>query len=268
MGIKEDGLSVLMRATSYSFYPIFAICFALMIAGTGRDFGPMRVAELAARERCLKRLRDASSASASHATTAGSSVSRTCADQRPIFSRSHTAQPHANPAPHANALTSSQSHPDPRTQQPTPISSSSPTPSSTDPLAQDTQWEVDSCHNHAAQSGLAQEDSGRAAWAGEGGGSGTQHRLVRPSIAYSKDLAACELGEVEAEGEGEGRAVGREERNEELAMEDEGGGMAEGGDMAAVLDPHMQHDPSKPMRCINAAVPVGVRPKKRFTVSW
>ena len=58
MGIKEDGLSVLMRATSYSFYPIFAICFALMIAGTGRDFGPMRVAELAARERCLKRLRE------------------------------------------------------------------------------------------------------------------------------------------------------------------------------------------------------------------
>ena len=258
MGIKEDGLSVLMRATSYSFYPIFAICFALMIAGTGRDFGPMRVAELAARERCRKRLRDASSAPASLATAAGSSVSRTCADQRPLHSLSPThAQPHANPAPHANALTSSQFHPDPRTQQLTPISSSSPTPSSTDPLAQDRQWEVDSCHNHSAQSGLAQEDSGRVARAGEGGGSGKQHSLVPPFRVYSKDLAACELGEGEA-GEGEGRAVGRDERNSELAMEEEGGGMAEGGEMAAVLDPHMQHDPAKPMRCINAAVPVGV----------
>ena len=67
----QDGLSVMVRATTFSFYPIFAIFFALLIAGTGRDFGPMLIAEEAARRLCNKRRRLASSA---HLTSSSSST--------------------------------------------------------------------------------------------------------------------------------------------------------------------------------------------------
>ena len=65
----QDGLSVMVRATTFSFYPIFAIFFALLIAGTGRDFGPMLIAEEAARRLCNKRRRLASS---THLTSSSS----------------------------------------------------------------------------------------------------------------------------------------------------------------------------------------------------
>ena len=59
----------MVRATTFSFYPIFAIFFALLIAGTGRDFGPMLIAEEAARRLCNKRRRLASS---THLTSSSS----------------------------------------------------------------------------------------------------------------------------------------------------------------------------------------------------
>lgn len=51
LGVKEDGLSVLVRAIPSSTYPILAICFAFIVASTGRDFGPMAQAEDKARRR-------------------------------------------------------------------------------------------------------------------------------------------------------------------------------------------------------------------------
>lgn len=43
--------SILISSISYSFYPILALVFVIMIAATGRDFGPMYDAEKLARER-------------------------------------------------------------------------------------------------------------------------------------------------------------------------------------------------------------------------
>lgn len=43
--------SILISSISYSFYPILALVFVIMIAATGRDFGPMYHAEKLARER-------------------------------------------------------------------------------------------------------------------------------------------------------------------------------------------------------------------------
>jgi predicted solute-binding protein len=61
----------MVRATTFSFYPIFAIFFVLLMTGTGRDFGPMLIAEEAARRLCKKRRRLASSA---HLTSSSSST--------------------------------------------------------------------------------------------------------------------------------------------------------------------------------------------------
>ena len=51
LGVTDNALAVLVRATAYSFYPLLAICFALLVAATGRDFGPMLRAEALARAR-------------------------------------------------------------------------------------------------------------------------------------------------------------------------------------------------------------------------
>jgi len=51
----QDGLSVMVRATTFSFYPIFAIFFVLLMTGTGRDFGPMLIPEEAVLRLCNKR---------------------------------------------------------------------------------------------------------------------------------------------------------------------------------------------------------------------
>ena len=46
--------SVFIQSIPYSFYPIMAIAFVLMIASTGRDFGPMYTAEVRARKGTVK----------------------------------------------------------------------------------------------------------------------------------------------------------------------------------------------------------------------
>ena len=40
---------VILNSIPYSFYPIFAICFVLLVSATGKDFGPMLTAEIRAR---------------------------------------------------------------------------------------------------------------------------------------------------------------------------------------------------------------------------
>lgn len=50
VGIGEPYF-IFLNSILYSFYPILAILFVLMVAGTGRDFGPMLKAETAARNR-------------------------------------------------------------------------------------------------------------------------------------------------------------------------------------------------------------------------
>lgn len=50
-GLNVTASSMLISAISYSFYPILALAFVIMIAASGRDFGPMYVAEKSARER-------------------------------------------------------------------------------------------------------------------------------------------------------------------------------------------------------------------------
>ncbi len=52
-----DAYTVFVRSIPYRFYPIFALALAFLIASTGRDFGPMLVAERRAR-RTGKVLRD------------------------------------------------------------------------------------------------------------------------------------------------------------------------------------------------------------------
>jgi Na+/H+ antiporter NhaC len=44
-GLDADAYLVLIASIPYSFYPILAIIFVFMIAGSGRDFGPMRKSE-------------------------------------------------------------------------------------------------------------------------------------------------------------------------------------------------------------------------------
>ncbi len=48
IGSEQDAYSVFLQAIPYNFYPILALVFGFMIAWTGRDFGPMRAAELRA----------------------------------------------------------------------------------------------------------------------------------------------------------------------------------------------------------------------------
>jgi Na+/H+ antiporter NhaC len=45
----EKPYLVFVRAVGYCYYPILALVFALMVAASGRDFGPMRLAESRAR---------------------------------------------------------------------------------------------------------------------------------------------------------------------------------------------------------------------------
>ena len=45
-----EAYAVFLNSIPYTFYPIFALIFALLICVTGRDFGPMRRAELRARK--------------------------------------------------------------------------------------------------------------------------------------------------------------------------------------------------------------------------
>jgi Na+/H+ antiporter NhaC len=44
-GLKMDAYLALIASIPYSFYPILAIIFVFMVAGSGRDFGPMRKSE-------------------------------------------------------------------------------------------------------------------------------------------------------------------------------------------------------------------------------
>ncbi len=56
--IKElsdvQAFSVFVHSIPYSFYPIFAVVFVLMVSASGRDFGPMLVAEIRARNGKVK----------------------------------------------------------------------------------------------------------------------------------------------------------------------------------------------------------------------
>lgn len=49
IGIEESPYSLFIASIPYRFYPIFMLCFVLLIALTGRDFGPMFQAEQRAR---------------------------------------------------------------------------------------------------------------------------------------------------------------------------------------------------------------------------
>ena len=49
-GFAQSGYTVFLYSLMYSFYPFFAILFVLLVAATGRDFGPMLKAERRARE--------------------------------------------------------------------------------------------------------------------------------------------------------------------------------------------------------------------------
>lgn len=48
-GLDEPAYTVFLKSIPYSFYPILAVAFVLMVAATGRDMGPMYKAELRAR---------------------------------------------------------------------------------------------------------------------------------------------------------------------------------------------------------------------------
>ncbi|WP_197439727.1 Na+/H+ antiporter NhaC family protein [Calycomorphotria hydatis] len=45
-GLDVDGYTIFLATTPYRFYPIFLLVFVYCIAWTGRDYGPMRTAEL------------------------------------------------------------------------------------------------------------------------------------------------------------------------------------------------------------------------------
>ncbi len=49
-GLDEAAYTVFLKSIPYSFYPILAFIFVLMVAVTGRDFGPMYKAEVRARK--------------------------------------------------------------------------------------------------------------------------------------------------------------------------------------------------------------------------
>lgn len=44
-GSAETGYGLFLRALPYNFYPLLALAFGAFVAGSGRDFGPMRKAE-------------------------------------------------------------------------------------------------------------------------------------------------------------------------------------------------------------------------------
>lgn len=46
--IDASAYGVFLHSLAYNFYPVLTLCFVASIATTGRDFGPMRTAELAA----------------------------------------------------------------------------------------------------------------------------------------------------------------------------------------------------------------------------
>ncbi len=48
-GLNEPAYTVFLKSIPYSFYPILAVSFVLMVAATGRDAGPMLKAEVRAR---------------------------------------------------------------------------------------------------------------------------------------------------------------------------------------------------------------------------
>lgn len=49
-GYDESAYSIFLNSLAYSFYPLLAVAFVVMVAWSGRDFGPMLVAERHARE--------------------------------------------------------------------------------------------------------------------------------------------------------------------------------------------------------------------------
>jgi Na+/H+ antiporter NhaC len=48
MGVAASGYTLFLQTLPYRFYPLYLLAFTLMIAATGRDYGSMRRAELAA----------------------------------------------------------------------------------------------------------------------------------------------------------------------------------------------------------------------------
>ena len=208
MGVKEDGLSVLVRATTYSFYPIFAIYFAVLVAATGRDFGPMKEAELLARLRHRKRLL------ARSATHVRAGV-RACTDDEngtDSISGTHT---------HTSAS----------------LSSSNPTPKSTDPLAPD--------HWHSLPPALAHPHTSSASSLA---GHNCQERGGGGVIENRRESERGEEGERQRESDRVSLGAGRDEEEAES--------MTEAAGVGAGVDVHMQHDEKKAMRAINAVLPV------------
>lgn len=50
-GITESAYSIFLSSVPYGFYSVFAIVFVYLVAATGRDFGPMHVAEVQAMQK-------------------------------------------------------------------------------------------------------------------------------------------------------------------------------------------------------------------------
>jgi Na+/H+ antiporter NhaC len=245
LGIKEDGLSVLVRATTYSFYPIFAIFFALLIAASGRDFGPMRRAELKARERLAKQRGPASAVAAGFGEAPG----------RHTDSDIHTDTGAGMGSTDASASIRMPGH-----------LSQSPTPNSSDPLAPNL-WSAESVH---VQEEERAEGRGRGCAAVEVQGSGVGSRDCtreaaaaaasettgapgRQGMGTAGGLAAAlhggtVVGDVQGGTEEEREGEGREEEEGEEC----------GRGLVDAVDPQMVPDPSKPMRAMNAVAPVGV----------
>jgi Na+/H+ antiporter NhaC len=48
-GLDESAYSIFLNSIAYSFYPLLAVLFVFLVAASGRDFGPMLVAERRAR---------------------------------------------------------------------------------------------------------------------------------------------------------------------------------------------------------------------------
>ena len=45
IGLDESAYSIFLNALPYNFYPLWSLCFVMLVAWTGRDFGPMKKAE-------------------------------------------------------------------------------------------------------------------------------------------------------------------------------------------------------------------------------
>lgn len=58
IGLDESPYSIFIHSLQYSFYPIFALAFILLLIWQGVDFGPMHKAEIAARKSGVSEMED------------------------------------------------------------------------------------------------------------------------------------------------------------------------------------------------------------------